>query len=287
MSMGAGVVLDGDALAAVLRRRMAQDLAASGLRPRMVTVLVGENPASRAYIARKHGDCAELGIEADLRALPETVGQEGLLAEVARLNADPAVDGFFVQFPLPEGHDYDERAVAAAILPRKDIDGLSPENLGRLVAGTEGLPPCTPAAVLALLRHHGVPLEGRHVVIVGRGLLVGRPLALMLSARGVDACVTLLNSHIPDLAALTRLADVVISAAGVPDLVRADMIRPGAAAVGVGITYDDRGRMVSDLAGDVAGVAGFVTPPHGSVGALTRAMLLRNLIDAARRASHG
>lgn len=287
MSMGAGVVLDGDALAAALRRQMAQDLAASGLRPRMVTVLVGENPASRAYIARKHGDCAELGIEADLRALPETVGQEGLLAEVARLNADPAVDGFFVQFPLPEGQDYDERAVAAAILPRKDIDGLSPENLGRLVAGTEGLPPCTPAAVLALLRHHGVPLAGRHVVIVGRGLLVGRPLALMLSARGVDASVTLLNSHIPDLAALTRLADVVISAAGVPDLIRAPMIRPGAAAVGVGISYDDDGRMVSDLAGDVAGVAGFVTPPHGSVGALTRAMLLRNLIDAARRAAHG
>lgn len=274
------VLLDGDALAATLRRTMAGQVARLPRPPRMATVLVGDNPASQSYIARKHADCAELGIQADLIALPADTAAHILLAEVARLNADPAVDGFFVQFPLPDGHD--ERAIAAAIAPDKDIDGLSPENLGRMVAGLPGHLPCTPAAVLALLQGHGVALAGRHVVIVGRGLLVGRPLALMLSARGVDATVTLAHSATPDLAALTRQADVVIAAAGQPDLIRADMIRPGAAAVGVGISYAG-GQMVSDLAQDVAQVAGHVTPPHGSVGALTRAMLLRNLIDAAAR----
>lgn len=273
--------LDGDALAATLRRDMAATVARLPRPPRMATVLVGDNPASRSYIARKHADCAELGIRADLVALPADTPAADLLATVARLNADPAVDGFFVQFPLPAGHD--ERAVAAAIAPDKDIDGLHPVNLGRMVAAMPGPLPCTPAAVLALLHGYDVPLAGRHVVIVGRGLLVGRPLALMLSAQGVDATVTLAHSATPDLPALTARADVVIAAAGRPDLIRADMIRPGAAAVGVGISYVD-GQMVSDLAADVAQVAGHVTPPHGSVGALTRAMLLRNLIDAC---AHG
>ena len=275
------VRLDGDALAATLRRGMAAEVARLPRPPRMATVLVGDNPASRSYIARKHADCAELGIRADLVALPADTPAADLLATVARLNADPAVDGFFVQFPLPAGHD--ERAVAAAIAPGKDIDGLHPVNLGRMVARMPGPLPCAPAAVLALLQGYDVPLAGRHVVIVGRGLLVGRPLALMLSARGIDATVTLAHSATPDLAALTTRADVVIAAAGRPDLIRADMIRPGAAAVGVGISHVD-GRMVSDLAADVAQVAGHVTPPHGSVGALTRAMLLRNLIDAC---AHG
>ena len=276
------VLLDGDALAATLRRTMADRVARLPRPPRMATVLVGDNPASRSYIARKHADCLELGIAADLIALPADTAAAVLLAEVARLNADPAVDGFFVQFPLPDG--LDERAIAAAIAPAKDIDGLSPENLGRMVADLPGHLPCTPSAVLALLQGYGVALAGRHVVIVGRGLLVGRPLALMLSARGVDATVTLAHSATPDLAALTCQADVVIAAAGQPDLIRADMMRPGAAAVGVGISYAG-GQMVSDLAQDVAQVAGHVTPSHGSVGALTRAMLLRNLIDAAAR--HG
>ncbi|WP_172299400.1 bifunctional 5,10-methylenetetrahydrofolate dehydrogenase/5,10-methenyltetrahydrofolate cyclohydrolase [Pseudoruegeria sp. HB172150] len=279
----APVLLDGDALAASLRREMAQELAADGLRPRMATVLVGDDPASRSYIGRKHFDCDEIGIDADLVALPSDIGPERLMAEVACLNADASVDGFFVQFPLPDGFGYDELAVAAAIDPEKDIDGLAPVNLGRLMAGAEGLLPCTPAAILALLRGYDVPLAGRHVVIIGRGLLVGRPLVMLLSAQGVDATVSLLNSRTPDLGAFTRAADVVIAAAGVPDLVTAGMLRPGAAAVGVGITYDDAGNMVSDLAGDVTSVAGHVTPPHGSVGALTRAMLLRNLITAARR----
>lgn len=278
----AAVLLDGDALAATLRRDMAAAVGRLPRPPRMATVLVGDDPASRAYIGRKHADCAELGIAADLVALPADTTPAALLDTVARLNADPAVDGFFVQFPLPGGHD--ARAVAAAIAPDKDIDGLAPENLGRMIAGLPGLRPCTPAAILALLHGYDVPLAGRDVVVVGRGPLVGRPLALMLSARGVDATVTLAHSGTPDLPALTRRADVVIAAAGQPGLIRADMIRPGAAVVGVGISYVG-GQMVSDLAADVAGVAGHVTPPHGSVGALTRAMLLANLIDAVRR--HG
>lgn len=274
------VLLDGDALAATLRRDMAATVARLPRPPRMATVLVGDNPASRSYTARKHADCAELGIAADLIALPADTPPAALLATVARLNADPAVDGFFVQFPLPDGHD--ELAVAAAIAPVKDIDGLHPVTLGRLLTGQPGLIPCTPAAVLALLQGYGVPLAGRHVVVVGRGLLVGRPLAVMLAAKGVDATVTLAYSATPDLAALTARADVVIAAAGQPDLIRADMIRPGATAVGVGISHVN-GQMVSDLAADVAQVAGHVTPPHGSVGALTRAMLLRNLIAVAGR----
>lgn len=272
------VLLDGDALAATLRRELAARVAGLVRPPRMAIVLVGEDPASRSYVDRKLADCAQLGLGADLVTQPADVTPADLLATVAALNADARVDGFFVQFPLPGGQD--EAAVASAIAPHKDIDGLHPLNLGRLMAGLPGPVPCTAAAVLALLRAHRVPLAGRHVVIVGRGRLVGRPLALMLGARGVDATVTLAHSATPDLARLTRQADMVIAAAGQPDLIRAEMIRPGAAVLGVGISYRD-GQMVSDLAADVAGVAGHVTPPHGSVGALTRAMLLRNLITLA------
>ncbi|ARO15029.1 methylenetetrahydrofolate dehydrogenase (NADP+) / methenyltetrahydrofolate cyclohydrolase [Ketogulonicigenium robustum] len=275
------VLLDGDALAARLRQEMAARVAASGIRPVMATVLVGTDPASESYVARKHQDCAEIGIEALNIRLPEQATPADVLAEVARLNADLDVDGFFVQFPLPPGHD--EQAVAAAIDPAKDIDGLHPENLGRLITGRGGIPPCTPMAVLALLRGYGIALAGQHVVIIGRGLLVGRPLAMLLSAPGIDASVTLLHSKTPDLATFTRSADIVIAAAGHPALVTAEMIRVGATVVGVGITYGDDGAMVSDIAADVAGKAGAVTPPHGSVGPLTRAMLLQNVINIAQQ----
>ena len=183
-----------------------------------------------------------------------------------------------MQLPLPAG--LDEAEALEAVDPGKDMDGLHPVNLGRLLAGRPGLLPCTPAGVLALLNHHDVPLAGRHVVVIGRGALVGRPLAMLLSMPGVDATVTLAHSRTPDLASLTRQADVIVSAAGRTDLVTAAMVRPGAAVVGVGITYLD-GQMVSDIADDVAEVARWVTPRHGSVGSLTRAMLLKNLLDIA------
>lgn len=269
------VILDGEALAARLRRQMAAALRG---RPCLAVVLVGDDPASQTYVARKEADCAEIGVEARRIPLPVDVTPAALLAEVARLNADASVQGLFVQFPLPPGHD--PRVVAAAIRPEKDVDGLSPANLGRLVTGAPGLRPCTAAGVLALLTAQGVPLAGREVVIVGRGLLTGRPLALMLSAPGVDAVVTLAHSRAPDLARLTRRADVVISAAGVPGLIRGEMIRPGAAVLGVGQTWTAEGA-ISDLAPDVAAVAGHVTPPAGGIGALTRAMLIANLIAAA------
>ena len=273
--------LDGDVLAARLRQDLKTRVAglrARGVVPAMATVLVGDNPASLSYVGRKHADCAEIGIAARDIRLPATTDRQELLAGVARLNADPATHGFLVQLPLPDG--LDEAEALEAVDPGKDMDGLHPVNLGRLLAGRPGLLPCTPAGVLALLNHHDVPLAGRHVVVIGRGALVGRPLAMLLSMPGVDATVTLAHSRTPDLASLTRQADVIVSAAGRTDLVTAAMVRPGAAVVGVGITYLD-GQMVSDIADDVAEVARWVTPRHGSVGSLTRAMLLKNLLDIA------
>jgi len=276
--------LDGDVLAARLRRdlmRRVATLRARGVAPAMATVLVGDDPASLFYIGRKHADCAEIGIAATDIRLPAATERRQLLAEVARLNADPAVHGFLVQLPLPAG--LDEAEALEAVDPGKDMDGLHPVNLGRLLAGRPGLLPCTPAGILTLLRHHDVPLAGRHVVVIGRGALVGRPLAMLLSMRGIDATVTLAHTRTPDLARLTREADVIVAAAGQPDLVTAEMVRPGAAVVGVGISYVEGGA-VSDIADDVAAVARWTTPRHGSVGALTRAMLLKNLIDIAEGA---
>lgn len=271
-------LMDGEVLAAGLRRQMAARRHELGP-VSMVSVLVGEDAASLAYLGRKHQDCAEIGVAARLLRLPASCTEAELLAVVQSLNADPAVDGFFVQFPLPPG--LSEARVAAAIAPEKDIDGLHPVNLGRLLAGLPGLRPCTPMAVLTLLRGHDVALAGRRVAVIGRGALVGRPLAVLLAAPGVDAVVTQLHRSAGDWRAVTRAADVVISAAGVPGLLRAADLRPGAAVVGVGISYDAAGRMVSDLDPDVASVAGHVTPPDGRVGPLTRAMLLQNLLQAA------
>ncbi|MEH3106921.1 MAG: bifunctional methylenetetrahydrofolate dehydrogenase/methenyltetrahydrofolate cyclohydrolase [Sphingomonas fennica] len=275
------ILLDGDALAAMHRRAIRAEAEAAGVVPRLVTILVGDDPASRAYVARKHGDCAELGFDVELVALPADVAAADLLALVARFNADPACHGLLVQFPLPP--HLDQAVVQAAIDPDKDVDGLHPLSLGAMIAGMPALRPCTPQAVLALLRAHDVPLAGRRVAVIGRGLLVGRPLAVMLADRGIDAVPTLLHRAAPDLAAICGQADVIVSAAGVPGLVTAAMVKPGAAVVGVGITYVG-GEMVSDIAADVAGVAGWVTPRHGSVGAMTRAMLMRNLLAAARGA---
>ncbi|WP_430251182.1 bifunctional 5,10-methylenetetrahydrofolate dehydrogenase/5,10-methenyltetrahydrofolate cyclohydrolase [Neorhizobium sp. DAR64860/K0K1] len=275
-------LLDGEALAARLRREMTAEVAglrARGIAPKMVTVLVGDDPASATYIGRKHADCAEVGIEAiDLR-LPSDTTTEALLERIAAVNADPAIYGQMVQLPLPP--DIDETKVMTAVSPAKDIDGLHPQNLGLLLAGKPGLLPCTPAAILALLQGNAVPLAGRRVAIIGRGQLVGRPLAMLLSARGTDATVTLLHSGSRDIAEDVRRADIVIAALGQPGFVTADMVKPGAAVVGVGISYGTDGSMISDVAADVADVAGWVTPPQGSVGALTRAMLLRNLLQIA------
>lgn len=280
------VILDGDSLARDIRAGLAErvgELRRRGTVPHFATILVGSNPASESYVARKHADCVEMDIASSEIRLDEDVSAQELERRIAALNDDPAVHGFLVQLPLP-GH-LDDSHFLSCVSPRKDVDGLHPENLGRLLRGEPSVLPCTPAGILALLRHHDVPLAGRKVTIVGRGPLVGRPLAMLLSLPGIDATVTLAHTKTPDLASLTAQADVVVSAAGVPDLIRAGMVRPGAAVVGVGITYDAGGAMVSDIADDVREVAQWVTPPHGSVGALTRAMLFANLLDFAERRS--
>lgn len=280
--MSRAVVLDGEALARLLRGEMSAQLArlrAAGERePQLVTVTVGEDPHTAAYMARKHGDCAEIGLRSRDVRLPADTSEAQLLSVIDSLNKDPDVSGFSVQYPLPPAIS-GERVILACD-PAKDADGKHPVNLGRLVWRLPAPPPCTAAGVLALLWHYDVPLAGKRVLLIGRGFFTGRPLALMLSAPGVDAVITLAHRAAPDLEQLARSSDVIISAAGVPALVKATMVRQGAAVVGVGISYIE-GNMISDVADDVAEVAAYVTPRHGSVGALTRAMLLQNVLSCA------
>jgi methylenetetrahydrofolate dehydrogenase (NADP+)/methenyltetrahydrofolate cyclohydrolase len=286
------VRLDGAATAARMRHELLARVAAlrsAGVRPGLGTLLVGDDPASVAYVAGKHRDCAEVGIASVRIDLPSDAGEAAVLDAVDALNEDPAVTGFLVQLPLPPG--IHERRVLEAVEPGKDADGLHPSNLGRLalaVEGPVGAPlPCTPAGILELLRRYEVPLAGRHVVVVGRGITVGRPLGLLLSRKGVDATVTLAHSRTTELPALTRRADVVVVAAGVPHLVTPDWIRPGAAVVDVGltrVTVDGRTRLLGDVHPDVAAVAGHLSPVPGGVGPMTRAMLITNVVAAAERA---
>ncbi|MGN6744202.1 MAG: bifunctional methylenetetrahydrofolate dehydrogenase/methenyltetrahydrofolate cyclohydrolase [Amnibacterium sp.] len=287
----AAVRLDGAATAAGLRRELAARVAAlhaAGGTPGLGTLLVGEDPASVAYVAGKHRDCAEVGIASVRIDLPADASEEDVLGAVDVLNEDPGVTGFLVQLPLPAG--VDERRVLEAVEPGKDADGLHPANLGRLVLATDGALagplPCTPAGVLELLHRFDVPLAGRHVVVLGRGITVGRPLGLLLSRKGVDATVTLAHSRTPDLPRLARSADVLVAATGVPHLVTPDWVRPGAAVVDVGLTRveaDGRARLLGDVHPDVAAVAGHLTPVPGGVGPMTRAMLLMPVVAAAER----
>jgi methylenetetrahydrofolate dehydrogenase (NADP+)/methenyltetrahydrofolate cyclohydrolase len=278
-------LLDGAALAERIRAEIAERvaaLAAAGVRPGLGTILVGDDPASATYVALKHRDCAEVGIASFGEHLPATATQADLLATIERFNADPAIDAYLVQIPLPKG--LDEQAALFAVDPDKDVDGLHPVNLGRLVMGAPGLLPCTPAAVQELLLAYGVPIEGRHVVIVGRGLTFGRPLALLLTLKrpGANAAVTVVHTGVSDIGAHTRQADILVAAAGSPGLIKAEMVKPGAAVVGGGVTKAGR-RLLSDVDEGVAAVAGWITPRVGGVGPMTRAMLLRNAVRAAER----
>ncbi|GAA2240376.1 bifunctional methylenetetrahydrofolate dehydrogenase/methenyltetrahydrofolate cyclohydrolase [Herbiconiux moechotypicola] len=287
------VTLDGVATAAALKGEIAERVAAlraRGVVPGLGTLLVGDDPASRSYVAGKHRDCAEVGIESVRVDLPGDATEQDVRDAIARLNADEAVTGYIVQLPLPAG--IDENAMLELIDPAKDSDGLHPTNLGRLVLGVEGeldSPlPCTPAGIVEMLTRYGVTLPGKHVVVVGRGLTVGRPLGLLLTRKGVDATVTLTHSRTTDLAAEVRRADVVVAAVGVPGLIKADWVKPGAAVLDVGITrvVDEttgKARLVGDVDPAVAEVAGFLSPVPGGVGPMTRAMLLKNVIDEAER----
>ncbi|SFO20807.1 methenyltetrahydrofolate cyclohydrolase /5,10-methylenetetrahydrofolate dehydrogenase (NADP+) [Geodermatophilus obscurus] len=278
-------ILDGKATAATIRQELTvrvEALAAAGHRPGLGTLLVGDDPGSRWYVNAKHADCAQVGIASIQRELPATATLADVLAVVAELNADPACTGYIVQLPLPR--QVDEYAVLEAMDPAKDADGLHPVNLGRLVLGVEGPLPCTPVGIVELLRRHDVPVAGAEVVVVGRGITVGRPLGLLLTRRSENATVTLCHTGTRDLAAHLRAADVVVAAAGVPGLVTADVVKPGAAVLDVGVSRVD-GKIAGDVAKDVVEVAGHVAPNPGGVGPMTRAMLLRNVVLAAERAA--
>ena len=246
--------------------------------PGLGTVLVGDDPGSRAYVNGKHRDCAEVGIASIRRELPADASQQQVEAVVDELNADPACTGYIVQLPLPAGIDANE--ILGRIDPAKDADGLHPVNLGRLVLGQAGPLPCTPRGIVVLLRRYDVPIGGAEVTVVGRGITVGRTLGLLLTRRSENATVTLCHTGTKDLAAHTRAADIVVVAAGRPGLLTAGMVRPGAAVLDVGITRTEAG-LVGDVAPEVREVAGYLAPMPGGVGPMTRAMLLANVVDAA------
>lgn len=279
-------LLDGTATAAAIRRELTGRvavLAAAGRTPGLGTVLVGDDEGSAAYVRGKHRDCAEVGIASLEAVLPAAATQADVEAAVAAMNADPACTGFIVQLPLPAG--LAEGQVLELVDPAKDADGLTPASLGRLVLGEPGFLPCTPRGIVELLRRYDVPLAGAEVCVVGRGTTVGRPLGLLLTRRTENATVTLCHTGTRDVAAHTRAADVVVVAAGRPGLLTADMVRPGAVVVDVGITRtvgpDGKGRYVGDADPGVREVAGALAPMPGGVGPMTRVMLLTAVVEAA------
>jgi methylenetetrahydrofolate dehydrogenase (NADP+) / methenyltetrahydrofolate cyclohydrolase len=276
-------VLDGKATASAIRGELTERVAAltaAGRRPGLGTLLVGDDPGSRWYVNAKHKDCAEVGIGSIQRELPADASQDDVLAVVEELNADPACTAYIVQLPLPR--QVDESAVLEAMDPAKDADGLHPVNLGRLVLNVPAPLPCTPLGIVELLRRYEVPIAGAEVVVVGRGITVGRPLGLLLTRRSENATVTLCHTGTRDLAARVRGADIVVAAAGVPGLITPETVRPGAAVLDVGVSRVD-GKIAGDVAPGVPDVAGFVAPNPGGVGPMTRAMLLANVVAAAER----
>jgi methylenetetrahydrofolate dehydrogenase (NADP+) / methenyltetrahydrofolate cyclohydrolase len=276
-------ILDGKAVAAAIKADLTQrveKLTAAGVTPGLGTVLVGDDPGSRAYVAGKHRDCAQVGIRSIRRDLPADATQSQVEAVVAELNADSACTGYIVQLPLPAG--LDAQRVLGLIDPDKDADGLQPANLGKLVLGEPGPLPGTPKGIVELLRRYDVPIASAEVTIIGRGITVGRALGLLLTRKSENATVTQCHTGTRDLAAHTRGADIVVVAAGRPALLTADMVKPGAAVVDVGITRTDAG-LVGDVDAGVAEVAGFLAPIPGGVGPMTRAMLLANVVEAAER----
>ncbi len=278
--MGA-ITLDGkatrDEIFVDLKQRVAA-LTAAGHTPGLGTVLVGDDPGSQTYVRGKHSDSTKVGITSLRRDLPADASPARLDETIDELNADPACTGYIVQLPLP-GH-LDENAALERVDPTKDVDGLHPRNLGRLVLGTPAPLPCTARGIVALLRRYDVEIAGAHVVVIGRGVTVGRPLGLLLTRRSENATVTLCHTGTRDLSGLTRQADIIVAAVGVPHLLTADMVRPGAAVVDVGVSRSADG-LVGDVAPDVWEVAGHVSPNPGGVGPLTRAFLLTNVVELA------
>ncbi len=293
------VVLDGVATATAVKGELATRIATlkeRGVVPGLGTLLVGRDPGSLSYVAGKHRDCAEVGIDSIRVDLPAEASEDDVMAAIVALNADPKVTGYIIQLPLPAG--LDESAMLELMDPDKDADGLHPTNLGRLVLGVapssasgtgiDSPLPCTPAGIVELLQRYDIPLSGKHVVVVGRGLTVGRPLGLLLTRKGLDATVTLTHSRTENLETYVRRADILVAAVGVAALIKPDWVKPGAAVLDVGITrvvdpVTGKAQLVGDVDPGVREVAGFLSPVPGGVGPMTRAMLLKNVVDAAER----
>lgn len=285
--------LDGVATASAIKGELTARIAAlkaRGITPGLGTLLVGEDPGSLSYVAGKHRDCAELGIESVRVDLPATASADDVRAAIADLNANPVVTGYLVQLPLPAGMD--ENAMLELMDPAKDADGLHPMNLGRLVLGVarelDSPLPCTPAGIVEMLRRYDIPISGRKVLVIGRGLTVGRPLGLLLTRKGFDATVTLAHSRTVNLADEVRQADIVVAAVGVPALIKPDWVKPGAVVLDVGITRvmneeTGKARLIGDVDPAVTEIAGYLSPVPGGVGPMTRAMLLVNVVTAAER----
>ncbi|MEI6250321.1 MAG: bifunctional methylenetetrahydrofolate dehydrogenase/methenyltetrahydrofolate cyclohydrolase [Actinomycetes bacterium] len=278
------VLLDGKALATKVKADLAirvELLRAAGFAPGLGTMLIGDDPGSHAYVAGKHRDCAEVGIASVRADLPASATQADVMREVARLNADPFCTGYIIQLPLPKG--LDSISALEAMNPEKDADGLHPMNLGRLVLGEEAPLPCTPRGIVELLRAYDVNINGAHVVVVGRGVTVGRPLGLLLTRKSENATVTLIHTGTKNPEKYLREADIIVAAAGVPHMITPDLVKPGAAVLDVGITRTDAG-LVGDVHPDVMNVAGFMAPMPGGVGPMTRAMLITNVVESLERA---
>ena len=274
------VILDGKTLASSIRselRSKVAELTAAGKQPGLGTLLVGDDPASHSYVTGKHKDCQEVGIRSIRIDLPAAATEGDVLREIDKLNQDPTCTGYIVQLPLPAG--INTQRVLEAMDPAKDADGLHPMNLGRLVAGFDGPLPCTPNGIVELLRHYKVPIAGAEIVVIGRGLTVGRPLGLLLTRKSENATVTLTHTGSKDLATLTKRADIVISAIGKAHFLKPEMIKADAAVIDVGITRTADG-LIGDVDPAVVNIAGFFAPMPGGVGPMTRAMLLRNVVGA-------
>ncbi|MEU7433185.1 bifunctional methylenetetrahydrofolate dehydrogenase/methenyltetrahydrofolate cyclohydrolase [Streptomyces sioyaensis] len=279
-------ILDGKATAAAIKSELTarvEALKAKGVQPGLGTLLVGDDPGSRWYVNGKHRDCAQVGIASIQRELPATATQEEIEAVVRELNEDPACTGYIVQLPLPKG--IDANRVLELMDPAKDADGLHPMSLGRLVLGIEGPLPCTPYGIVQLLRRHEVEIKGAHVVVVGRGITIGRPMPLVLTRKSENATVTQCHTGTRDLSSHLKQADIIVAAAGVPHIIKPEDIKPGAAVLDVGVSRDEAGKIVGDVHPGVAEVAGWVAPNPGGVGPMTRAQLLVNVVEAAERAA--
>ena len=277
----AAVVIDGKALAAKRKAQVAQQVQQLKQRPGLAVILVGDDPASRVYVTSKRKDCEECGIYSEEFALPAQTGQQALLELVDTLNQRPEIDGILCQLPLPKGYDYDEQEVLLRISPEKDVDAFHPTNVGKIMIGNYDFLPCTPAGVMAMLEEYDIDPAGKHCVVVGRSNIVGKPQAMLLLHK--HGTVTICHSRTPDLAAITRQADILVAAVGKRGLITADMVKPGAVVIDVAMNRNEAGKLCGDVDFDaVAEKASYITPVPGGVGPMTRAMLMENTLTAAR-----